>query len=68
MTDEEFFERFDLRGEVSSERHTMAERLTLAELRAVFRQEPVWFAGGFGVEGREADVQHSGQDAKMVFA
>jgi hypothetical protein len=58
MTDEEFFDRFDLRGEVSSERHTMAERLTLAELRAVFTREPVWFAGGFGVEGREADMQH----------
>jgi hypothetical protein len=27
-------------------------------MKAVFRQEPVWFAGGFGVEGREADVQH----------
>lgn len=58
MTDAEFFERFDLRGEVSNPAHTMAERLTLAELKAVFRQEPVWFAGGFGVEGREADMQH----------
>lgn len=58
MTDAEFFERFDLRGEVSNSAHTMSERLTLAELRVVFRQEPVWFAGGFGVEGREADVQH----------
>lgn len=58
LTDAEFFERFDFRGEVSNPAHTMAERLTLSELRAVFRQEPVWFAGGFGVEGREADVQH----------
>lgn len=58
MTDAEFFDRFDLRGEVSNSAHTMAERLTLAELKAVFRQEPVWFAGGFGVEGREADMQH----------
>ncbi len=58
LTDEEFFGRFDLRGEVSNEAHIMSERLALAELRAVFRQEPVWFAGGFGVEGREADVQH----------
>lgn len=58
MTDAEFFERFDLRGEVSNPARTMAERLTLAELKMVFRQEPVWFAGGFGVEGREADVQH----------
>ncbi|MBQ0750947.1 MAG: hypothetical protein KBT70_12170 [Roseovarius sp.] len=58
MTDAEFFDRFDLRGEVSNPANTMAERLTLSELRAVFRQEPVWFAGGFGVEGREADVQH----------
>ena len=58
MTDAEFFERFDLRGEVSNPAHTMSEYLTLAELKVVFRQEPVWFAGGFGVEGREADVQH----------
>lgn len=58
LTDDEFFERFDLRGEVSNEAHTISERLTLAELKAVFRQEPVWFAGGFGVEGREADMQH----------
>ncbi|MEX1663239.1 hypothetical protein AB4874_16595 [Thioclava sp. 15-R06ZXC-3] len=58
LTDEEFFERFDLRGEVSNETHILSERLTLAELKAVFQQEPVWFAGGFGVEGREADVQH----------
>ncbi|MGP9789851.1 hypothetical protein, partial [Roseinatronobacter sp. NSM] len=64
MTDEEFFERFDLRGEVSNEEHTVSERLTLAELRAVFRQAPVWFAGGFGVEGREADVQHSARMQK----
>jgi hypothetical protein len=58
LTDGDFFERFDLRGEVSNEAHIMSERITLAELKAVFRQEPVWFAGGFGVEGREADVQH----------
>lgn len=58
LTDEEFFDRFDLRGEVSNAAHTMSERLTLAELKVVFRQEPVWFAGGFGVEGREADTQH----------
>jgi len=58
MTDAEFFERFDLRGEVSDPEHTMSERLTLAELKVVFLQEPVWFAGGFGVEGREADAQH----------
>lgn len=58
MTDAEFFERFDLRGEVSNPAHFMSESITLAELKAVFRQEPVWFAGGFGVEGREADVQH----------
>ena len=56
LTDEDFFERFDLRGEVSNEAHIMSERITLAELKAVFRQEPVWFAGGFGVEGREADM------------
>lgn len=36
----------------------MSERLTLAELKLVFQQEPVWFAGGFGVEGREADTPH----------
>jgi hypothetical protein len=58
MTDEEFFERFDLMGKVKNQAHAMAERLTLAELKVVFKQEPVWFAGGFGVEGREADVQH----------
>lgn len=58
MADAEFFERFNLRGEVRNEAHTISERLALAELRALFRQEPVWFAGGFGVEGREADVQH----------
>lgn len=58
LTDEEFFERFDLRGEVINEPHITSERFTLAKLKSVFRQEPVWFAGGFGVEGREADVQH----------
>lgn len=58
MTDAEFFERFNLGGEVSNPAHIMSERITLAELKAVFRQEPVWFAGGFGVEGREADMQH----------
>lgn len=58
LTDEEFFDRFDLRGEVTNQAHVMHERLMLVELKAVFRQEPVWFAGGFGVEGREADVQH----------
>lgn len=58
LTDEEFFDRFDLRGKVTNEAHVMSERLTLAELKVVFRREPVWFAGGFGVEGREADVQH----------
>jgi hypothetical protein len=58
MTDEEFFERFDLKGGVSNEAYAIAERLTLSEMRVMFQQEPVWFAGGFGVEGREADVQH----------
>lgn len=58
LTDEEFFDRFDLRGEVTNQAYMMNERLALIELKAVFRQEPVWFAGGFGVEGREADVQH----------
>ena len=58
LTDEEFFERFDLRGEVTSESHMMSARLSLAELKVLFQQEPVWFAGGFGVEGREADFQH----------
>ena len=58
MPDAEFFERFGLRGEVSNPAHMMSERLTLAELKVVFLQEPVWFAGGFGVEGREADTPH----------
>lgn len=58
LADDEFLKRFDLRGEVSNGAHIISERLTLAALKVVFRQEPVWFAGGFGVEGREADVQH----------
>lgn len=58
LTDEEFFERFDINGDIAHQAHFMAERLTLAELTTVFRQEPVWFAGGFGVEGREADAPH----------
>ena len=41
LTDEEFFDRFDLRREVTNEAHMMSEPLTLAELRAVFRREPV---------------------------
>jgi hypothetical protein len=58
LTDEEFFARFDYRGEVIHQAHMMTERLTLAELKVVFQQEPAWFAGGFGVEGRKADDQH----------
>jgi hypothetical protein len=58
LTDEEFCERFDPKGGVTNKSHIMSESILLGTLQTVFQREPVWFAGGFGVEGREADLQH----------
>ena len=54
----DLYERFDAQGYVKPGPFEQGERMLLAHKDKIRNARPVWFAGGFCVEGREADFPH----------